>query len=101
MDELLLIISYFWRYKSKPHLKDSEIKCDIKSLSFQHFPSATIISREKRFILTTWTGQIKLQVSVLFLHRPCRAGAVSPSLIQDKNVIFSMHLQPLLVHEFR
>lgn len=52
------------------------------------------------------------RVSVLFLHRPCWAGAVSPSLIQDKksiiknhhlsldsNVIFSTHPQPLLVHE--
>lgn len=53
-----------------------------------------------------------VQVYALFLHRPCWAGAVSSSLIQDKksilkyhhlspnsNVIFSMHPQPLLVHE--
>lgn len=51
MDELLLIISYFWPYESKPHLKESDIKCNIKSQLFQHFPSSTNVSIEEEFIL--------------------------------------------------
>ena len=72
------------------------------------------MSTEKRFILSKLTRVwINLrQFSPLFLYRPCHAGAVSPSLIQDKksiltyhhlspdsNVIFSVHPQPLLVLE--
>lgn len=76
MDELLLITSYFWHCKSKPHLKESDVKCNIKSQSFQHFPSAIHVSIEKQFIPAKWT--FVWTNSVLFLHRPCWAGAVSP-----------------------
>lgn len=55
MDKLRLIISYFRRCESKPHLKESDIKCNIKSQSFQHFPFATNVCIEKQFILAKWT----------------------------------------------
>ncbi len=81
---------------------------------FSNFPSATTcIHRETAYSCQVNRCLDKLvQDSVLLLHRPCCAGAVSPSLSRDKksilkyhhlspdsNFIFSMHPQPVLVHE--
>ena len=55
IDELLLIISYFWHFTSKPHLKVSDIKCYIKSQSLQHFPKAMNISTVRHFVPTKRT----------------------------------------------
>lgn len=76
MDELLLVISYFWHCKSKPHLKESDIKCNIKSQSFQHFPFATYVSIEKQFILAKRTVVSTNLGEFLFCSSTDHAGQV-------------------------